>query len=94
MSIAYIDPGNIESDLQVVWGVGGCPGAGTRTFIHPVTADGEQSGAATGYSLLWVLFWSTVMGLILQLLSVRLGIVTGSLMHEEQEMISTGQDDD
>eukprot|EP01129_Flabellula_baltica_P014949 TRINITY_DN7335_c0_g1_i1.p1 TRINITY_DN7335_c0_g1~~TRINITY_DN7335_c0_g1_i1.p1 ORF type:complete len:500 (-),score=85.26 TRINITY_DN7335_c0_g1_i1:104-1603(-) len=51
MSIAYLDPGNIEADLQ--------------------------AGATTGYSLLWVLFWSTVMGLLLQLLAARLGVVTG-----------------
>ncbi len=37
-----------------------------------------QSGAATGYPLLWVLLWSTVMGLLLQMLAVRLGIVTGA----------------
>jgi len=51
MSIAYLDPGNLESDLQ--------------------------AGAQTGYSLLWVLWWSTVIGLFLQLLSARLGVVTG-----------------
>ncbi|MCO5605385.1 hypothetical protein L7F22_059569 [Adiantum nelumboides] len=51
MSIAYLDPGNLESDLQ--------------------------SGAMAGYSLLWLLMWATVMGLILQLLSARLGVATG-----------------
>mmetsp|Transcript_23726 Transcript_23726/g.61965 ORF Transcript_23726/g.61965 Transcript_23726/m.61965 type:complete len:568 (-) Transcript_23726:91-1794(-) len=51
MSIAYLDPGNIESDLQ--------------------------AGAIAGYKLMWVLWWSTVIGLILQLLSARLGVVTG-----------------
>lgn len=51
MSIAYLDPGNLESDLQ--------------------------SGAVAGYSLLWVLFWSHVIGLIFQLLSARLGTITG-----------------
>lgn len=51
MSLAYLDPGNLESDLQ--------------------------QGAYTGYSILWVLFWATVMGLILQEMSARLGIVTG-----------------
>lgn len=51
MSIAYLDPGNLESDLQ--------------------------SGAIAGYSLLWLLMWATVMGLILQLLSARLGVATG-----------------
>ncbi|GAB1610163.1 metal transporter nramp1 homolog isoform X1, partial [Argonauta hians] len=51
MSIAYLDPGNIESDLQ--------------------------TGIIVKYKLLWMLFWSTFMGLILQLLSARLGSVTG-----------------
>lgn len=51
MSIAYLDPGNIESDLQ--------------------------AGSVAQYKLLWVLLWSTVMGLILQLLSAKLGVVTG-----------------
>ncbi|XP_064617765.1 natural resistance-associated macrophage protein 2-like [Liolophura sinensis] len=51
MSIAYLDPGNIESDLQ--------------------------TGAIAKYKLLWVLMWSTVLGLVLQLLAARLGCVTG-----------------
>lgn len=51
MSIAYLDPGNIESDLQ--------------------------TGAIAKYKILWVLFWSTVMGLLLQMLAARLGSVTG-----------------
>ena len=56
MSIAYLDPGNIESDLQ--------------------------AGATAGYQLLWVLFWSTVIGFILQLLAARLGVVTGNHLAE------------
>ncbi|KJE94747.1 ferrous ion membrane transporter DMT1 [Capsaspora owczarzaki ATCC 30864] len=51
MSIAYLDPGNIESDLS--------------------------AGATAGYSLIWVLWWSTIMGLALQILAARLGVVTG-----------------
>ena len=51
MSIAYLDPGNLESDLQ--------------------------SGALTGYQLLWVLLLATILGYFLQVLSVRLGVVTG-----------------
>ena len=51
MSLAYLDPGNLEADLQ--------------------------QGAYTGYSLLWVLFWCTAMGLFLQLLAARLGVVAG-----------------
>eukprot|EP00090_Calanus_glacialis_P005923 TRINITY_DN14633_c0_g1_i3.p1 TRINITY_DN14633_c0_g1~~TRINITY_DN14633_c0_g1_i3.p1 ORF type:complete len:589 (+),score=193.88 TRINITY_DN14633_c0_g1_i3:24-1769(+) len=51
MSIAYLDPGNVESDLQ--------------------------SGTVAGYKLLWVLLWATVLGLMMQRLSARLGTVTG-----------------
>lgn len=50
MSIAYVDPGNLESDLQ--------------------------QGAQTGYMLGWVIVWSTALGFLVQLLAVRLGIVT------------------
>ncbi|XP_006900293.1 PREDICTED: natural resistance-associated macrophage protein 2 [Elephantulus edwardii] len=51
MSIAYLDPGNIESDLQ--------------------------SGAVAGFKLLWVLMLATIVGLLLQRLAARLGVVTG-----------------
>ncbi|XP_051499684.1 natural resistance-associated macrophage protein 2 isoform X2 [Apus apus] len=51
MSIAYLDPGNIESDLQ--------------------------SGAIAGFKLLWVLMLATIIGLLLQRLAARLGVVTG-----------------
>lgn len=51
MSIAYLDPGNIESDLQ--------------------------SGHTAKYQLLWVLLWSTILGLVMQRLAMRIGIVTG-----------------
>ncbi len=54
MSIAYIDPGNIESDLQ--------------------------AGAQGGYTLVWVLFWSTVLGWFLQMTAVRLANATGKHM--------------
>ncbi len=56
MSIAYLDPGNIESDLQ--------------------------SGSRGGYDLLWLLLVSTVLGLILQRLSARLGVVSGKNLAE------------
>lgn len=51
MSIAYLDPGNLTSDLQ--------------------------QGAYTNYKLLWVLWWATALGWILQSLSARLCVVTG-----------------
>uniref|UniRef100_A0AAY4D3T4 Solute carrier family 11 member 2 n=1 Tax=Denticeps clupeoides TaxID=299321 RepID=A0AAY4D3T4_9TELE len=56
MSIAYLDPGNIESDLQ--------------------------SGAKAGFKLLWVLLVATVIGLLLQRLAARLGVVTGMHLAE------------
>ncbi|XP_054797726.1 metal transporter Nramp2-like isoform X1 [Prosopis cineraria] len=56
MSIAFLDPGNLEGDLQ--------------------------SGAIAGYSLLWLLMWATIMGLMIQLLSARIGVVTGRHLAE------------
>ncbi|KMT19135.1 hypothetical protein BVRB_1g015320 isoform A [Beta vulgaris subsp. vulgaris] len=56
MSIAFLDPGNIEGDLQ--------------------------AGAIAGYSLLWLLLWSTIMGLLIQLLSARVGVATGKDLAE------------
>ncbi|CAG9766929.1 unnamed protein product [Ceutorhynchus assimilis] len=56
MSIAFLDPGNIESDLQC--------------------------GTIVAYKLLWVLLWATVLGLLMQRLSARLGVVTGLHMAE------------
>ncbi|GAB0088235.1 protein Malvolio [Sergentomyia squamirostris] len=56
MSIAYLDPGNIESDLQ--------------------------SGVVAQYKLLWVLLSATILGLVMQRLSARLGVVTGHHLAE------------
>ncbi|XP_019877691.2 protein Malvolio-like [Aethina tumida] len=51
MSIAYLDPGNIESDLQ--------------------------SGTVGNFRLLWVLFAATILGMVMQTLATKLGVVTG-----------------
>lgn len=56
MSIAYIDSGNLESDIQ--------------------------AGALCGYSLLWILFWSTLIGWLIQSLCARLAVVTGQNLAE------------
>ncbi|RWV89481.1 hypothetical protein GW17_00048363, partial [Ensete ventricosum] len=56
MCIAFLDPGNLEGDLQ--------------------------AGAIAGYSLLWLLLWATAMGLLIQLLSARLGVATGRHLAE------------
>jgi natural resistance-associated macrophage protein 2 len=57
MSIAYVDPGNLEGDLQV--------------------------GFEAGYSLGWVVVWSTVLGYMVQLLAVRVGVVTQKNLAEQ-----------
>ncbi|XP_070565731.1 natural resistance-associated macrophage protein 2-like [Ptychodera flava] len=56
MSIAYLDPGNIESDLQ--------------------------SGFNAKFQLLWLLLLATCLGLLLQRLAARLGVVTGMHLAE------------
>ncbi|XP_072971714.1 metal transporter Nramp2-like [Typha angustifolia] len=56
MCIAFLDPGNLEGDLQ--------------------------AGAIAGYSLLWLLLWATIMGLLVQVLSARLGVATGRHLAE------------
>ncbi|XP_065847242.1 metal transporter Nramp2 isoform X2 [Euphorbia lathyris] len=56
MSIAFLDPGNLEGDLQ--------------------------AGAVAGYSLLWLLLWATSMGLLIQMLSARVGVATGQHLAE------------
>ena len=50
VSIAYLDPGNLETDLQ--------------------------AGAQFDYKLAWVLLWSSILGFLIQVLSLRLGIVS------------------
>ncbi|KAJ4832506.1 hypothetical protein Tsubulata_000061 [Turnera subulata] len=50
MSIAFLDPGNLEGDLQ--------------------------TGAIADYSLLWLLMWAIVLGLLIQMLSARVGVAT------------------
>lgn len=50
MSAAFVDPGNLEGDLQV--------------------------GVVAKYSLLWLMFTSTVLAFIIQMLAAKLGVVT------------------
>ncbi|KAG0458540.1 hypothetical protein HPP92_023697 [Vanilla planifolia] len=52
-------------------------------FLDPWEPRGDlQAGAIAGYSLLWLLLWATVMGLMIQLLSARLGVATGRHLAE------------
>ena len=68
---------NWESLKKLILCIG--PGA---ILSHGYTDPGNiqsdmQTGTVVGYQLLWVLLFSTVIGLILQCLAVRLTVVTG-----------------
>lgn len=41
-----------------------------------------QVGAKAGYVLLWLLFWSTVCGFIIQMQAAKLGVATGKHLAE------------
>jgi len=41
-------------------------------------ATNIEAGAEYGYTLLWVVFWANLMAVLIQLLSSKLGIATGS----------------
>lgn len=41
-----------------------------------------QVGANAGYTLLWVLLWSTVLGYVVQMQAAKLGVVTGKHLAE------------
>eukprot|EP01135_Chromosphaera_perkinsii_P008506 Nk52_evm1s1372 gene=Nk52_evmTU1s1372 len=53
------------------------------SYVDPGNFESDlQAGAKTGYKLLWVLLWSTVVGLFLQLMAARLGVATGRHLAE------------
>lgn len=85
MSIAYLDPGNVESDLQcgAVAGFKVSPGLlgdpiGCRVCCPPPA----HAALLLPLQLLWVLLWATVLGLLCQRLAIRLGVVTGKDLAE------------
>ena len=43
----------------------------------PQSTTQHGYGTDSGYQLIWVLWWCTVAGLLLQILAARLGVVTG-----------------
>lgn len=52
-------------------------------YIDPGNfATNIQSGATYGYALLWVVVWANIMAMFVQLMSAKLGIVTGSNLAE------------
>ena len=84
MSIAYLDPGNIESDLT--------SGAGAEfkqvINLFPVLMrfhnylKNVYDLPISCFRLLWVLMVSTFMGLLMQRLAARIGVVTGQHLAE------------
>lgn len=76
VSIAYVDPGNYQADIQ--------------------------AGGTTRYSLLWTIWWTSILSIYVQVLCVRLGyrtqqtlaqIQAQELKHYEQLQATTGNDD-
>lgn len=52
-------------------------------YIDPGNfATNIQAGASFGYQLLWVAVWANIMGMLIQLLSAKLGIATGKNLAE------------
>ena len=52
-------------------------------YIDPGNfATNIQAGASYGYQLLWVVIWANLMAMIIQLLSAKLGIVSGKNLAE------------
>ena len=94
MSIAYLDPGNIESDLQSgAIGKRDMPWRNTTNSLilnknyqnqikyHPDEIFSSFPCIAE-YRLLWVTLWATVIGVLMQRLCARLGVVTGKHLAE------------
>ncbi|KEP61663.1 UNVERIFIED_CONTAM: divalent metal transporter, putative [Hammondia hammondi] len=65
VAMAYLDPGNLEGDLQ----------AGSRREDPGVLPPGAPD--PKGHALLWVLLWGHAGGWIFQVLAARLGNATG-----------------
>jgi manganese transport protein len=77
-------PGRPRSSL--LRGLGAFAGSGTLIavgYIDPGNwATGLAAGSRHGYALLWVVLASSLIGMLLQSLSVRLGIATGQNLAE------------
>ena len=82
MSLAYIDPGNLEVRRRAIRFSPDPPPSPDSPLSHarPTTrAQAEvQLGAYTGARLIWVLWWATVIGAMLQELAARIGMVSGA----------------
>ena len=90
MSIAYLDPGNIESDLQSgAIGKRDMPWRNTtnslilnKNYQNQIKKIFSSFPCIAEYRLLWVTLWATVIGVLMQRLCARLGVVTGKHLAE------------
>ena len=69
IAIAYLDPGNLEADLQVEKVLV------LQFYTSHLIVD--QAGSYSKYKLMWVLVLSLCIGLVLQAMSIRMGVYTG-----------------
>ncbi|KAD7479369.1 hypothetical protein E3N88_02505 [Mikania micrantha] len=69
-------------------GCGNVAGSGflmSIAFLDPDNLDGNLRAGAIAYlyyPLLWLLLWTMAIGWVIQLLSARLGVVTGRYLDE------------
>lgn len=78
MSIAYLDPGNIQSDLES-GSVAMYKASNVTIFLYCIEKKIYVSDPLSHLvlQLLWVLLAATCLGLLIQRLSARIGVVTG-----------------
>jgi len=77
------DPNRNKFSWRRLWQFTGPAWLMSTAYIDPGNLEGNlQSGAQAGYELIWVLWWATCAGCCMQILSSRLGIVTGKHMAE------------
>ncbi|XP_026190030.1 metal transporter Nramp2 [Cyclospora cayetanensis] len=72
VAMAYLDPGNLEADMQAGAARGSFSAAGS-----PYAGE-EPAQSGYGYSMLWLLLWGHAFGGVFQVLAARLGNVTNA----------------
>jgi natural resistance-associated macrophage protein 2 len=76
--IACPEEGEKCFNWRTFWAFSGPTWLVCCAYIDPGSVQSDLAqGAYTGYQLLWVVFWSTVVGCLFQTLAARVGVVTG-----------------
>ncbi|KAL8451652.1 hypothetical protein Emed_001814 [Eimeria media] len=75
VAMAYVDPGNLEADLQA-GGLRRKPTAAAAAAAGGGGVEGRDTSGEAGYEILWLLLWGHAVGWVFQVLAARLGNVT------------------